>query len=73
MHDLFFDTFRKHPNYSKLLLHVSKQQGEDYLDIIKKDSDLKISFEDYMKNDLYGYPNLHDYPGIVEISFTTLR
>lgn len=69
----YFNTLRKHPIYTKILEHVSKQQGEEYLDIIKKDSDIQGSFEDYKKNDLYGHPTLYDYPGIGEILPTTLR
>jgi putative sugar O-methyltransferase len=70
----YFSTFKKDSDYQATLEHVSKDQGEQYLDIVRKDNPhLIMRINDFKKNDLVGSPTLHHYPEIGLISPTTLR
>jgi hypothetical protein len=64
-----FSNFRSNPDYTVVLEHVSFEQGEGYLKLIPADAD----FAEFKKNDLYGGPTVYSYPGVGEISPTTLR
>jgi len=69
-----FTTFRRHPNYVVVLEHVTRQEGQAYLDILRKDApDLIDRIEEFKSNDVVGSPRVFDYPGIGKISPTTLR
>ncbi|QWD89140.1 putative sugar O-methyltransferase [Polynucleobacter sp. MWH-CaK5] len=70
----YFSTFKQDPDYQAILEHVSKKQGEDYLDSVRKDNPCLINrINDFKKNDLVGGPTLHQYPEVGLISPTTLR
>ena len=69
-----FSSFKKNLDYQAILEHVSKEQGERYLEIIKKDSpSLLMEIELFKDNDLVGDPAVFEYPDIGAISPTTLR
>lgn len=75
----FFRYFRRNYIYNKILEHVPKSMGQDYLDIIEKKSRVKFSdsdWDNFTKNDLYGKPKSYSY--IINertrvVSPTTLR
>jgi putative sugar O-methyltransferase len=70
-----FRSFKSHPDYQKVLEHVSFDQGQLYLEILKTDSpeiiDTKIKL--LKLNDLVGNPRKYEYDVVGEISPTTLR
>jgi hypothetical protein len=69
-----FTKFKQDPRYTRILEHVSVQQGERFLEAILTDSpDLVIRINDFKKNDLEGGATPHPYQGIGEISPSTLR
>jgi putative sugar O-methyltransferase len=72
--DEYFDTFKSNPKYNKILEHVTKEQGELYLNYLHKNFPDSIKrINDYKENDLYGGSKLFQYNGIGEISPSTLR
>jgi phospholipid N-methyltransferase len=69
-----FSKFKTHPHYRAILEHVSKEQGEEYLDIIRRESpELIARFQCFKINDSVGAPITFDYAGIGSVSPTTLR
>lgn len=69
-----FSKFKSHPHYRAVLEHVSKEQGQDYLDIIIREFPAFIDqIEKFKINDVVGAPVTEFYPDIGEISPTTLR
>ncbi len=69
-----FTTFRRHPDYMVVLEHVTQQEGQAYLDVLRKDApDFLDRIEEFKSNDLVGSPRVFDYPGIGRVSPTTLR
>ncbi len=74
-----FRKFRRNSTYNDILEHVSGQQGQEYLDVIRRNGQLKFSdgeWEDFRRNDLYGNPVVFPYEingRIMEFSPTTLR
>ncbi len=69
-----FRSFKSHPYYQKILEHVSFDQGQLYLEILKNDSPEIIDKISLLKlNDLIGNPKKYEYDLIGEISPTTLR
>jgi hypothetical protein len=71
-----FSNFKRHPFYRAILEHVSKDQGERYLEIVKKQSPQFLddaTLTGLRKNDDIGNPIKHTYPSGGEISPTTLR
>jgi hypothetical protein len=69
-----YELFKMHPSYTYMLEHVSKEQGDQYLDCIKKftninDEEIK---EFCIKNDQIGTPIKSDF-GFVTTSPTNLR
>jgi putative sugar O-methyltransferase len=68
-----FNAFRRNPIYTRVLEHVSEEQGEKYLQVICKDADIFSAINNFKPNDDYGSPRMYDYPGIGMISPTTLR
>lgn len=69
----YFNNFRRNQIYNEILEHVSEQQGEEYLDIIKKDADIFSQMGELKENDKYGNPRVFYYPSVGKISPTTLR
>lgn len=68
-----FNTFKRHADYRAILEHVTKKQGQSYLDVIRKEGgDLLRYLNNFSKNDLYGKPFKFTYE-IGEFSPTTLR
>lgn len=71
---ILFANFRKNSVYQQILEHVSQQQGQLYLDEIKKHhADLLNKLSTFKLNDEWGNPDVYDYPEIGIISPTTLR
>jgi hypothetical protein len=69
-----FNTFKSNPSYNGILEHVSKENGQLYLD------NLDFNFPDYInhidtfkRNDIYGGTTLSNYDKIGDISPTTIR
>lgn len=69
----YFNSFRRNQIYNEILEHASEQQGEKYLDIIKKDADIFSKMDTFKENDKYGNPRVFHYPSVGKISPTTLR
>ena len=69
-----FARFKSDPNYRKMLEHVTREQGEKYLAVIKDQSpEFFDQFDRFKINDLVGTPITHSYPIIGTFSPTTLR
>lgn len=71
-----FDTFKRKRAYRKILEHVSRAQGEDYLKIVssRKDGLLEVALETVFKSDDVGSPVKHQYECVEPaLSPTTLR
>jgi hypothetical protein len=66
--------FKRHPDYTYMLEHVSQQQGTEYLTQIQKNTELSIEkIQEFCAlNDRTGDPIRYSY-GIVECSPTSLR
>lgn len=77
--DAEFKNFKRNPIYNSILEHVSPQQGNAYLDIALKNSELHLSAQDWkyiLQNDSIGNPRTAQYTvGNEQItcSPTTLR
>lgn len=74
--DSAFEVFKSNPEYTTILEHVLKDQGQSYLNMAREMNE--EAFEDnlagFRENDRYGSPNTQVYPGIEgQISPTTLR
>ena len=73
MEDETFNTFKQSPNYTKILEHVTEEQGTAYLSHCK-DFILNNNLQEKIKhNDSLGTPKLYEYPDVGIISPTTLR
>ena len=69
-----FARFKQNPHYRAILEHVSPEQGQIYLEIIRQQSPEFVRNIDRFKiNDLVGGPIIHDYSEVGAISPTTLR
>lgn len=69
-----FETFKQHPDYTRILEHLTEPQGRAYLHAIRSDApDLLARVEDFKVNDWIGSPARFEYEGIGLISPTTLR
>jgi putative sugar O-methyltransferase len=69
-----FTRFKRDPRYRAVLEHVSKNHGEEYLEIIKSESpDLLDKFEKFKENDLIGGASVYKYETVGKISPSTLR
>jgi hypothetical protein len=72
--DECFKVFKRNPIYNGILEHVSKDQGNLYLDYIKNNSpELLEIIGDFKENDIHGGTIKFTYPGIDDISPSTLR
>jgi hypothetical protein len=71
---LSFEKFKRDPRYTRILEHVSKDLGSQYLDVIKKQTpEFFNKFELFKKNDILGLPITVNYPSVGLISPSTLR
>jgi len=69
-----FKGFKRNPIYTDVLEHVSRAQGQEYLEIIKNEAHDLLGMLDKLKiNDEVGSPLLYEYPDVGWISPTTLR
>lgn len=69
-----FRSFKSNPYYQRVLEHVTFDQGQSYLEILKNDSPEILDKISLLKlNDLIGNPKKFEYELIGEISPTTLR
>jgi len=69
-----FSNFKRSLNYREILEHVSKDQGQVYLDnIIQNSPDLLGNINIFKENDAVGNPIVYEYKGIGLISPTSLR
>ncbi|HYK05734.1 MAG TPA: putative sugar O-methyltransferase [Thermoanaerobaculia bacterium] len=71
--DRRFGEFRRDPEYTKVLEHVSEEQGAAYLEIIGRDAELPAMMPELCRNDRVGNPRTSIYEGLGEVSPTTLR
>lgn len=75
----FFRDFRRNFIYNRVLEHVPQYQGQEYLDVIKRNEKLKFTdadWDNFRKNDLYGNPRVYSYEinnRTMALSPTTLR
>lgn len=73
-HDLrLFGQFRRHPVYNLILEHVTHEQGSEYLRLASQDAEVMARIDEFKQNDAWGNPRMHTYPGVGEVSPTTLR
>lgn len=69
-----FSVFKQDPRFRRILEHTSKEQGEEYLAIVKRESPDFIShFNAFKENDLVGDATTYDYPDVGKVSPSTLR
>lgn len=69
-----FEHFKRHPHYTPVLEHVSRELGQKYIDVIRRQSpELMSRIDEFKINDQVGDPVTFFYPGIGRISPTTLR
>lgn len=68
-----FNTFRSNPKYTAILEHVTQNEGNVYLDLIKKTNpDILSNINKYKTNELVGSPNKFHFD-IGYLSPTTIR
>lgn len=63
-HEHIFKNFRQNDVYNQILEHVSQIQGQDYLDVINKNMQVKFTddeWDNFCDNDLYGNPKMYSY------------
>jgi putative sugar O-methyltransferase len=69
-----FAKFKLDPRYQAILEHCTREQGQSYLEIIKKESPSLIEkMVTFKENDLVGGAITHEYEGVGAISPSTLR
>lgn len=69
-----FASFKHDKRYRAILEHVTKKQGDVYLEIIKQESPFLITqIDDFKDNDLIGGSITYDFQDIGHISPSTLR
>lgn len=68
-----FNSFRRNEAYCEILEHVPPEQGREYLEIIGSSPEIMADMAEFKRNDAYGSPHTHEYPGIGAVSPTTLR
>ena len=72
--DLFFNSFKRNPEYNAILEHVSEIQGQQYKQHLDAYfSDYLFKLKQFKENDKHGSPIVFEYKGIGRISPTTLR
>lgn len=68
-----FANFKRDPDYQKILEHVTKSQGRDYLQIVKNEHPEFLNKQEWKKNDEIGNPITYEYEDVGSVSPTTLR
>jgi putative sugar O-methyltransferase len=68
-----FSNFKQNPIYTRVLEHVSKELGAEYLHVLRERGIDEKTIELCKENDLYGSPTCYEYEGVGRISPTTLR
>jgi putative sugar O-methyltransferase len=69
-----FDNFRSNLIYKSILEHVSYEYGLDYINIIKKESNLLDNINNFLINDEIGNPTRYFYDELkIKVAPTTLR
>jgi hypothetical protein len=69
-----FINFRRNKFYGKILEHITKELGESYISETKRNDNSFFKNVDFFKqNDIWGNPELFNFPEIGQISTTTLR
>lgn len=68
-----FNNFRRDPIYNEILEHVTQQQGEQYLRLIRDDPTVMAMIGQLKRNDDWGNPVVFDYGEVGRISPSTLR
>lgn len=72
--DLLFKDFRYVPAYKRVAENVTREQGQMYLDEIRRiDPKLLEDPQWFTDNDKYGNPERHEYASVGLVSPTTLR
>jgi putative sugar O-methyltransferase len=66
-----FNEFKRNLNYTSILEHATKQNGEIYADYILNNNPKLLEFSKFFENDLYGSPLTYNY-GFQNCSPTTL-
>jgi hypothetical protein len=73
INDSIFKVFKRSRDYRVVLEHVSKEQGQDYLDVVmEKGKDLLEFLPRFKENDRWGSPIKYSYE-VGKFSPTTLR
>lgn len=63
-HEHIFRGFRRNAVYNDILEHVSRDQGQEYLEVIDKNQQVRfgqVDWDNFSKNDLYGNPQMFSY------------
>lgn len=71
-----FKNFRSNSDYMEILEHLTEEQGNEYIEEIKKNDTSLLTPElvdEYRKNDEWGNPAVYKYENIGIFSPTTLR
>jgi hypothetical protein len=68
-----FAGFRRNPGYTRVLEHVSEQQGREYLELLSSSGGALRMLEEAAKNDDIGNPVTMQLPSGLRVSPTTLR
>jgi hypothetical protein len=74
--DNIFATFKQNAEYTVILEHTSKEQGQEYLNYVLGKKNLSLddkTIEVFKGNDLYGSPHVVDYGNGWVLSPSTLR
>ena len=71
--DSVFEVFKRSKDYRRILEHVTKEQGQAYLNMVKNEGSYLIKyFSRFQENDKIGSPVKYQYD-VGEFSPTTLR
>ncbi len=69
-----FKTFKRHPDYTPILCHVTEAQGHAYLEHIKREYPALLNLMwKFKENDALGSPLTYDYADYGYVCPTTLR
>ena len=63
--DEYFSNFKRRPEYKEVLEHVTKEQGQKYLDIILEQSPHYLAqLDQFRENDRVGNPEMQHFEGM---------
>jgi hypothetical protein len=69
-----FETFKQNPAYTRILEHVTYEQGKSYLEIaLCQTPDFRYYLDLFRENDRIGSPRVHEYGEFGVFSPTTFR